>query len=197
MSTCPECGGTGYVAHTFSLDNPCSRGCKPPALLRQCQQCGEEKCHENHYLEHPFDPPKKDGTMSNEAPERIWTFDDGITPTYTSEGPLQPNIFPEAVEYVRADLTPPEQTHWEGCWRDPKHHGCAVAKVERLELELATIKKSPRGSIYAALLEAKRLDRQRIKAVLRALKESGAAAYGTVGDYATAIDDAIKAVDDE
>src|SRR3990167_6834107 len=23
-------------------------------------------------------------------------------------------------------------THWEGCWRDPAHHACAVTKVERL-----------------------------------------------------------------
>lgn len=25
-----------------------------------------------------------------------------------------------------------QRTHWEGCWRDPAHHGCAVAEVERL-----------------------------------------------------------------
>lgn len=25
------------------------------------------------------------------------------------------------------------QTHWEGCWRDPGHHACAIAEVERLQ----------------------------------------------------------------
>ena len=24
------------------------------------------------------------------------------------------------------------QTHWDTCWRDPKHHACAVRKVEEL-----------------------------------------------------------------
>lgn len=27
------------------------------------------------------------------------------------------------------------RTHWEGCWRDPKHHACAVAKIEELQAE--------------------------------------------------------------
>ena len=26
-----------------------------------------------------------------------------------------------------------QQTHYDGCWRDPAHHGCAVAEIERLE----------------------------------------------------------------
>lgn len=25
------------------------------------------------------------------------------------------------------------RTHWEGCWRDPAHHACAVDRIERLE----------------------------------------------------------------
>ena len=25
-----------------------------------------------------------------------------------------------------------EQTHHDGCWRDPAHHACAVAEIERL-----------------------------------------------------------------
>jgi hypothetical protein len=29
-------------------------------------------------------------------------------------------------------------THWDGCWRE--HHACAVARVERLEKELAEAK---------------------------------------------------------
>ena len=26
---------------------------------------------------------------------------------------------------------PDNRTHWDGCWRDPAHHACAVAEVER------------------------------------------------------------------
>lgn len=32
------------------------------------------------------------------------------------------------------------RTHWTDCWRDTSHHGCCVARVERLERELATAK---------------------------------------------------------
>ena len=27
------------------------------------------------------------------------------------------------------------RTHWEGCWRDPAHHACTVAEVERLRAD--------------------------------------------------------------
>jgi hypothetical protein len=25
-----------------------------------------------------------------------------------------------------------DQTHYEGCWKDPKHHACALTEIERL-----------------------------------------------------------------
>jgi len=28
------------------------------------------------------------------------------------------------------------RTHWADCWREPSHHGCCVARVERLEQKL-------------------------------------------------------------
>lgn len=46
-------------------------------------------------------------------------------------------------EPVHTELPPPERyrfrrlqvsnqrTHWEGCWREPSHHACAVALIER------------------------------------------------------------------
>ena len=30
--------------------------------------------------------------------------------------------------------------HWEGCWKDYKHHDCALAKIEDLEVVLAMFK---------------------------------------------------------
>ena len=32
------------------------------------------------------------------------------------------------------------RTHWEGCWKDPAHHGCAVKEVERLRAENETLR---------------------------------------------------------
>lgn len=29
-----------------------------------------------------------------------------------------------------------QQTHYEGCWKDHKHHACALARIESLEAEL-------------------------------------------------------------
>jgi len=26
-----------------------------------------------------------------------------------------------------------QRTHYDGCWRDPRHHACAVAKIEELQ----------------------------------------------------------------
>ena len=26
-------------------------------------------------------------------------------------------------------------THWEGCYRDPAHHACALAEIERLKAQ--------------------------------------------------------------
>ena len=31
----------------------------------------------------------------------------------------------------------PGQTHFEGCWRHPGHHNCAVTLIDRLQAELA------------------------------------------------------------
>lgn len=28
-------------------------------------------------------------------------------------------------------MTNEGRTHWEGCWREPSHHACAVALIER------------------------------------------------------------------
>jgi hypothetical protein len=32
-----------------------------------------------------------------------------------------------------------ERTHWPGCWRDPRHHACAAARVEEMEAVLSRI----------------------------------------------------------
>ena len=39
-------------------------------------------------------------------------------------------------------------THYEGCWRDPRHHGCAVAYIEHL-----TAVRSEQGTRNAARYE--------------------------------------------
>ena len=31
-------------------------------------------------------------------------------------------------------------THYEGCWRDQKHHECAVARCERLQAEIERLR---------------------------------------------------------
>lgn len=28
-----------------------------------------------------------------------------------------------------------DRTHWEGCWRDPAHHACALARINDMEAE--------------------------------------------------------------
>lgn len=38
-----------------------------------------------------------------------------------------------SVDEVRRD---DGRTHWDGCWKDRAHHGCAVALAERLEADL-------------------------------------------------------------
>lgn len=47
------------------------------------------------------------------------------------------------IAQLKAQLALPEpdrgKTHYEGCWRDRGHHGCAIAEVERLMRELAVI----------------------------------------------------------
>lgn len=32
------------------------------------------------------------------------------------------------------------RTHWDGCWRSRDHHECAIARVERLEAEVARLR---------------------------------------------------------
>jgi hypothetical protein len=32
-------------------------------------------------------------------------------------------------------------THWEGCWRDPSHHACAVARCEQLRIECSVARR--------------------------------------------------------
>ena len=32
-----------------------------------------------------------------------------------------------------------ERTHWHGCWRDTRHHGCAAAEIGRLRGLLARV----------------------------------------------------------
>lgn len=41
-------------------------------------------------------------------------------------------------EIDRLRLPPDERarTHWDGCWRDPGHHACAVAEVLRRQAEV-------------------------------------------------------------
>jgi hypothetical protein len=77
----------------------------------------------------------------------------------------------------------PERTHWEGCWRDPKHHGCAVAEVERLERLAADRTQYEIGKKFG-LLEGQMDERQRIRERLESLPPMFSLA------------DAIKAVDD-
>ena len=31
-------------------------------------------------------------------------------------------------------------SHWDDCWRCPDHHECAVARIERLEAELNSVR---------------------------------------------------------
>jgi hypothetical protein len=31
-------------------------------------------------------------------------------------------------------------THWDDCWRDPRHHKCAVARVERQQAQIEALK---------------------------------------------------------
>jgi len=40
-------------------------------------------------------------------------------------------------------------THWEGCWLDPEHHACAVARVRELERVLAEEAGAAREAITA------------------------------------------------
>lgn len=49
----------------------------------------------------------------------------------------------EALQFQLAAVTDDrdgaQQTHHEECWRNPRHHACAVAKIERLQSQLDTI----------------------------------------------------------
>lgn len=45
----------------------------------------------------------------------------------------------------------PERTHWEGCYRSPKHHNCAVEEVDRLRAQLATAREGLETTANALL----------------------------------------------
>lgn len=36
---------------------------------------------------------------------------------------------------MKQSMTDRQETHYAGCWRDPKHHDCAVRRIEELEAE--------------------------------------------------------------
>lgn len=38
-----------------------------------------------------------------------------------------------------------DRTHWDLCWRDPAHTGCAVAEVERLTALVVVARTYARG----------------------------------------------------
>lgn len=39
-------------------------------------------------------------------------------------------------DVVREMFSAPPVTHYAGCWRDPRHHACAVARIDALEAAL-------------------------------------------------------------
>lgn len=42
--------------------------------------------------------------------------------------------------YVRQEQPPTQCAHHVSCWRDPKHHACAVKQIERLATALGEIR---------------------------------------------------------
>lgn len=55
----------------------------------------------------------------------------GISDCGCSPKPEDMRSFAALVEAARAQPNP-GQTHFQGCWRDPRHHACAEGAVERL-----------------------------------------------------------------
>ena len=47
-----------------------------------------------------------------------------------------------------------QATHWDGCWKEPKHHPCAVAMILRQSSELQEA--AMRESVLRAELEMRR-----------------------------------------
>ncbi len=50
-------------------------------------------------------------------------------PPVSAAGEREPSVLPYPDDRGR--------THWEGCWREPGHHNCAVREIERLRAALA------------------------------------------------------------
>jgi hypothetical protein len=66
-----------------------------------------------------------------------------------------------------------DQTHYDGCWEDPKHHACALREIERLQtrsnaLEAALNHKYGRGDDMTAAYYAGYYKRDEEIATLRA-----------------------------
>lgn len=57
-----------------------------------------------------------------------------------------------------------QQTHYDGCWADPKHHACAMREIERLRATIATWERACAN--YVKALEAR-------NAEIKALRGAG------------------------
>lgn len=65
------------------------------------------------------------------------------TSSETSPGVTLTNVAPINYSKGREQVSEIKSTHWDGCWKEG-HYKCALARLERLESELADIKAAHR-----------------------------------------------------
>jgi hypothetical protein len=59
-----------------------------------------------------------------------------------------------------------QQTHYKGCWVDPKHHACALVEIERLRAHIAELGEADQMTDVLAIIE-QRIEPDRETAELR------------------------------
>ena len=80
----------------------------------------------------------------------------------------------------------PPSTHWEGCWRDPRHHACAVAEIDSLQITRMQLESS--AAIAADVLQSLRSELGQYQSLTRRVQNAG---YVSLNAF---IDDALDAL---